>query len=385
MKNSQQTILFVVTKSVWGGAQKYVYDLATNLPADRFLPYVTAGPAPHGEANGKGTLFEKLAARHIPYHEIKNFQRDLALIRECAAGIEILRLLLRLRPQVLHTSSPKAAGIAGVAAWGYRLLTFFRYPLICIMTVHGWTIHETWRPRWQQRLIGFFSRLTNLFYHTIIVISRADYHTAIRERLAPAAKLALIPHGIHEPDYQFFSRDEARALLPLRIRNANPLIGTIGEWTTNKGHRYLIEAAIEIIKKNPDTRLVLFGWGEKKQQLSDLIQSYHLTGHISLIEGVHDAARFLKAFDIFVLPSVKEGLPYVLLEAKLAGVPIIATHVGGIPDIVDASCGILVPSADPALLADAVFSLLQKNLSSIERSPVRTIDAMIADTMRHYR
>ena len=372
MENSQNTILFVVTKSVGGGAQKYVYDLASRLPSKGFRVGVIAG--------GEGALAQKLRAGGIPYRAIFHFQRDVAFFKEIAAGIEIARLLLTIRPRVLHASSPKAAGITGAAAALCRLLTFFRYHPTMIMTVHGWTFQET-RPAWQRFFIRFFSRATALFYHHIIIISRADYHAALRERIAPARKLVLIPHGIDADDYSFLSRDEARAALPAHINNALFLVGSIGEWTANKNYAALIEAVKIIVNKNPDVRCVLFGWGEQKKLLANCIHRHNLTRHVFLIEGVTDAARYLKAFDVFVLPSLKEGLPYVLLEAQCAGVPIVATAVGGIPDIVNKTNGILVPPARPDLLAEAIL----KPHPSPSSSHVRSMEEMIADTIRCYQ
>lgn len=367
----EKTILFVVTKSVGGGAQKYVYDLASRLPSKGFRVGVAAG--------GEGALAQKLRARGIPYRAISHFQRDVAFFKEIAAGIEITRLLFNIRPHILHASSPKAAGITGIAAILCRLPTLFLYHPTMVMTVHGWTFHET-RPAWQRFFIRFFSRATALFYHHIIVISRADYHAALRERIAPARKLVLIPHGIDANDYSFLSREEARAALPTHINNALFLVGSIGEWTANKNYAALIEAAKIIVNKNPDVRCVLFGWGEQKKLLADLIYQHNLTRHVFLIEGIMDAARYLKAFDVFVLPSLKEGLPYVLLEAQCAGVPIVATAVGGIPDIVNETNGVLVPPARPDLLAEAIV----KPRPSPLPSRVRSMEEMIADTIRCY-
>lgn len=371
MENSQNTILFVITKSVWGGAQKYVYDLARSLRLKGFRVGVAAG--------GREALCEKIRASDIPYREIFSLQRDIAVFKEIAAGIEMTRLLLKIRPRIIHASSPKAAGIAGAAATLCNLLTFFQYKPIMIMTVHGWTFHEN-RPAWQRFSIRFFSRLTALFYHRVIVISRADYHAALRYQITPTHKLALIPNGIDANDYSFLSRNEARTTLPNHISDTPFLVGSIGEWTANKNYAALIEAANIIVKKSPEARFVLFGFGEQKQFLTSLIHRHNLIHHVFLIEGVADAARYLKAFDIFVLPSLKEGLPYVLLEAILAGAPIVATAVGGIPEIVNTTNGILVPPARPDLLAEAI--LKPRPLSSSSR--VRSLEEMIADTMRCY-
>lgn len=376
MDNSQ-TILFIVTKSVWGGAQKYIYDLARSLRLKGFRVGIAAG--------GAGALADKIRASNIPYREISSLQRDIAFLKEISAGIEIMRFLLKIRPRIIHASSPKAAGIAGMAAFLCMLITFFHYRPRMIMTVHGWTFHES-RPAWQRFFIRFLSRVTALFYHHVIVISRADYHAALRYHITSWHKLALIPLGINTDDYSFLSRDEARALFPNHMRAAPFLVGTIGEWTANKNYAALIEAASIIVKKNPEARFVLFGWGEQKQLLSDLIKTHNLDHHIALVEGVYDAARFLKAFDVFVLPSLKEGLPYVLLEAQCAGIPIVATAVGGIPEIINETNGILVTPNRSDLLADAILSINRVSPSKRheQNNSLRTLDDMLADTIHCY-
>ncbi len=136
---SKKKILYVITKSVWGGAGKYVYDLATNLPKDKFEVFVAAG--------GKDELAQKLIRAGIPYFEIKSFQRDINVIKEILAYFEILLLLLKIRPDIIHVNSSKAGGIVGVAAWDYRFLTF-NFKLKIIFTAHGWAFHES-RPKWQ--------------------------------------------------------------------------------------------------------------------------------------------------------------------------------------------------------------------------------------------
>lgn len=385
MENSKPpSILFVVTKSVWGGAQKYVFDLARALSSRGFRVGVAAG--------GNGALCEKLHAQNIPYRDIDSFQRDIAFIKDIAAGIEMVRLLLRVRPRVVHASSPKAAGIIGLAAFLARPCTFFRYAPTMVMTVHGWTFHEN-RTALQLFFIRLFSRFTALLYHRIIVLSRADYHAALRHRITPARKLVLIPHGIDASSYAFFSREEARRALPHAMQRAPLLVGAIGEWTANKNYKTLIEAVKIITNKQPDAHAVLFGWGEQKKFLNDLIHRHGLANHVVLIEGVTDAARYLKAFDVFVLPSLKEGLPYVLLEAQCAGIPIVATAVGGIPEIINETNGVIVPtestpalSVRPDLLADAILAVNSKMPSRHDATinAVRTLDDMVDDTIRCY-
>jgi len=309
-QKAKKKILYIITKSVWGGAGKYVHDLATALPQTKFETMVAAG--------GRGIMAEKIISSNIPYFEIKSFQRDVNLFKDILAPFEILLLLFKTKPDIIHVSSAKAGGTAGVAIFSYKLLAI-KHKILAIFTVHGWTFHEP-RPKWQIWLIKFFSKLTGLFYDKIICVSAHDYRSAIENKISSPKKLLIIHNGIRLEDYDFLERTEKRFT-----------VGTIGESVKNKGHKYLREA----IEKNTGINL-------------------------NIISDIPDAARYLKNFDIFVLPSLKEGLPYVLLEAGMAELPVIATNVGGIPEIIeDGKTGILINPADSQEIIMAVKKLME--------------------------
>src|SRR3989338_7976871 len=132
-------ILFVITKSVWGGAGKYVYDLATNLPKDKFDVRVAAAC--------EGELVQKLRQAGIVCYNIKNFQRDIGVLKDIAAFFEILKLLYRFKPDIINTNSSKAGGIVGAASFIYKLQRSLA-PLELIFTAHGWAFNEK-RSKWQ--------------------------------------------------------------------------------------------------------------------------------------------------------------------------------------------------------------------------------------------
>jgi len=118
---AQKTILYIITKSVWGGAQKYVRDLATGLPKDKFEVIIAAG--------GRGLLAQKIIKAGIPYFEIKGFQKNINIFKDIFAFFEILSLLFKTKPDLVHVSSAKAGGIAGIAIKIYSLLAT-RYSLL---------------------------------------------------------------------------------------------------------------------------------------------------------------------------------------------------------------------------------------------------------------
>src|SRR3989344_5348358 len=312
MQNSERTkIHFVITKSVWGGAQRYVFDLATHLPKDQFDVAVACGPSLETTAD---TLIDKLQKNNIAVCFIRHFQKSINPLKELFSFFEIISLCFRFQPDIIHSNSSKAGGIAGLAVFLYQLIPAHRTgrsqkPIKRIFTVHGWAFMETWRPRWQGALIRIASKATSLLQHHIIVISVCDLTATATYNVAPRHKVTLIHNGVSA--MEFIARKNAQQ--ELLGKECPFVIGTVAEWTKNKGVTHLIEAMSAITKEFPEATLCLIGWGEESEKLKVKSEKLGLRNCIYFLSK-SPAAPYLKAFDIFVLPSLKEGLPYTILE-----------------------------------------------------------------------
>ena len=311
---TKKKILFLVTKSNFGGAQRYVFDLATHLPKDRFECVVLCGAA-QGTSSA-GPLVERLTQAGIRTVFVPKLNRDIAG-SDITAYKAIARVIREERPDVIHLNSSKAGGLGALAA---RLAGV---PKI-IFTVHGWPFMEN-RNILSRGIIGMVSWLTALLSHTLIVVSDFDLRVAKSMPLV-SKKTARIYNGI-ELQMQFGSGDIVRKAFPVGAK----ITGTIGELHKNKNQVSLIEQA----KNNPSMYVAIVGEGELRAELAAQIVKNGLRDRVKLL-GYVPARDALKGFDVFALPSLKEGLPYVLLEAKLAGLPIIANRVGGVGEILDA-------------------------------------------------
>ena len=392
-------ILFVITKSNWGGAQRYVYDLAASLPSDRFDVAVAAGE--------RGLLIDRLRQAGIRTISVRHFARDVNPLHELRAFRELLHIYKTERPEIIHLNSSKAGALGALAATCYRLslsrpyltlkaalrlvqvLSFTSlYPKPytlnprVVFTAHGWGFKED-RNSIVRGLIFFASWFAALFQNHIIVLATSDLASALR--FIPRRKLSYIPLGITPID--FHNRQDARALLEKQIGKAiSPdafLVGTIAELTPNKGLSYLIDAIIgnpPIFAKatadkpsqpSPTDRgkenngsfglqAILIGDGELEDSLRARVLQNNLQDRVMFAGFVPNAARLLSAFDACVLPSLKEGLPYGIMEAMATGVPVIATHVGGIPDLIEhEQSGILVAPKNPRALADGISRIVR--------------------------
>lgn len=347
----KKKILFVITKSNFGGAQKYVYDLATKLPQKDFEVVVAVGTT--------GTLTNKLHEQGIRVIAIPSLERDVSPLKDFASFIKLWKIFRAERPDVVHLNSAKVSGLGALAGRLVGVPACAGRPKI-IFTAHGWAFNEN-RSYLSRLLIKILSWITVMLCHKTIAVSESvsrDMRWMGTER-----KITVIKNGIEQID--FFEKAKARACIGKLIHTEIPpdafLAGTIAELHPSKGLEYAVEAFAHLAKKNPNLYYVIFGGGQEKEHLHTLIERHKLHNRIYLAGFVKDAARYLKALDVFILPSTTEAFGYVLPEAGLAGLPVIATAVGGIPEIIDdEKTGLLVSPRNPRELARAIEQIIKE-------------------------
>lgn len=309
-------VLYVITKSNWGGAQTYAYTLpiaVAALGADVAVAFGGTGVA--GAPTGR--LAERLTERGIRTIFIPSFARDLSPLLEFKALFELVRIIRAERPEVLHLNSSKAGGLGSLAG------RIARVPHI-VFTAHGWPFTEKRNVMW--RLFAYLgSWATALLSHAVIVVSKRDLHLGMRLPFC-AHNMHLIYNGI-DLHMTFGSGAVIRNAFPPGAR----ITGTVGELTHNKNQIALVEMA----QDDPDAYIAIVGEGEERLSIERRIKELAIEDRVKLF-GFMPAAEVLKGFDVFALPSLKEGLPYVLLEARVAGLPIVANRVGGVGEILDA-------------------------------------------------
>ncbi|HCB35825.1 MAG TPA: hypothetical protein DEP25_04235 [Candidatus Taylorbacteria bacterium] len=373
MHERKRKILYVITKGSWGGAQRYVFDLATSLSKNEFDVEVAVGEG--------SFLKERLTAHGIRVVSVPALQRDVSFVKEIHSFLFLYKIFRTFpRPDIVHLNSSKAGALGALAA---RIAGVPR----TIFTAHGWPFKEEKNFLW--RIFAWLaSYITALFSTDIITVASLEFEQA-KAMPFVAPKVRLIHNGIRPPHY--LSREEAREKLGLP--KEIPVIGSIGELTRNKNYAELISATRQLARER-DCKLVIIGGGEDLAEMAENTQNDPvLRGRVILCGFKEDAYTYLKAYDIFALPSLKEGLPYVLLEAGGASLPVVASSVGGIPDIVEnGKTGLIVPPKDSKLLEGALRELLEqeemrKELGCALKERVEktfSFEHMSAETMRVY-
>ncbi len=331
-------ILFLITKAETGGAQKYVSDMAYAAYHEGFDVTVAS------EKNGY--LRESLKESNIAFYEIKHSEREIHFLKDVKLFWELFRLIRKEKPDIVHLNSSKIGAMGAIAG------KIAGVPRI-IFTAHGWAFNDP-RPQWQKIVIKFISRFAARFQDAIICVSKYDKKRALELKIAPEKKLAVVHNGINLSAFKPLARASARARLALGEKDF--VVGTIANFYKTKSLDTLVLTAISA--RAAHAKFVIIGEGPEKQKIENIIAKYKLENRFILIGALPSAAMYLKAFDIFALPSKKEGLPYALLEAMAAKLPCVAGAVGGIPEIIrDGENGVLIPHLTPGTLGDAIAGL----------------------------
>jgi glycosyltransferase involved in cell wall biosynthesis len=315
-------IIYIITRLNIGGAEMMLLDLARHLSPEFFEVKVAT-------VVGNGPLVEDFRKAGI---EVSVFEKK----GKIGLGViwKIRRYLRREKPEIVHTH------LFGGDTWGRAAAILARVPII-ISTEHNTNLDEGWGKRKIKKFLSFFTK-------KIVAVSQAvrDYSVA-RDRIK-AKKIVVIPNGIEIEKFSVAEKDRF---------SDPPVVSVVGRLEEQKGHKYLFEA-LNLIKTIPWVLWVV-GDGSLKSNLELLAKDLDLRERIIFLGARRNIAEILSQIDIFVLPSLWEGLGLAVLEAAAAGKPIVASRVGGIPEIItDGKTGILVEPKNVKSLADGLEHML---------------------------
>lgn len=365
-------IIYGITKSNMGGAQRYVFDLATEAKKLGHDVAVICG--------GDGPLVKKLIQSKVKVISLPYLRRDISIVDEFRALHFIFRTLYIEKPDVFHTNSSKMGGLGNLAALlaGVNKIIF---------TSHGWAFNEP-GPEWVKLPIKFFTWLTIFLSDKTICVSERT-RKDISNFPFIQHKLFTIYNGIS--NFDLLDRNAARRNLGIHDLDTL-LVGTLSELHPVKGLDTLLEAWSKFSRKT-DATLVLMGDGEIRENLEDYAEHLGISDKVILKGYVDNAREHLSSLDIFCLPSRSEALPYTLLEAGLASRPVIATYVGGTPEVIENGLnGALIPPDDSETLFSTLMLLsqdkpLRDRLGSALNATVKekfSLEKMVKETLSLY-
>lgn len=339
-------VLRLITRLNVGGPAQQALLLTERLDRARFDTELVVGQTGRGEGD-----MMTLRPTHVSPVVIPGLGREISPLVDTRALLRVVRVVRRFRPHVVHTHLAKAGFIGRVAA---RLSGT---PVI-VHTFHGHAFRGYFDP-FRTRVFLEVERALARISTRIIAISPGQKDEIRQLRIASEPKLIMVPLGI---ELTSFLDPPCGALRhELGLGQDVPLIGIVGRLVPIKAVDVFVDAMALVARKRLDARFVIVGDGELRPSLEARAQRVGLGDRLFFLGWRPDLRLVYGDLDVVVLTSDNEGTPVSVLEALAAGRAVVATAVGGVPDVLGQSeRGILVPRREPSSVADAVMSLLQR-------------------------
>jgi glycosyltransferase involved in cell wall biosynthesis len=355
--------LHIDTQRTWRGGQRQVLLTVLGLRERGYRSVLVAHP--------EGELAQRASEGHDLLKLAPRTEVDLH------AGWRLSRIIKELKPDVVHAHDPHAVAAASLALAFNTSVA--RPPLMASRRV-AFHLKAHAFSRWKYHQVDCF------------LAASESIHSVLLNDGVEASKIVTVYEGIdiHRIQAETPVNIHAELWLPVHA----PIVGATGALTAEKGHRHLIDAAALVVREVPDARFVILGEGDHRPVLERQIKELRLDKHVFLPGFRADVLGFLQSFDLFVMPSIFEGLGTSLLDAMAAGKATVATRTGGIPEVVvDGDTGLLVPPRDHHALAQAIVTLLkdeqlrkQMGAAGLERvQRVFSADRMVERTLDVYR
>lgn len=364
MKDGKQIIAYLV-RPAEGGIKSHVLTLMNGLVRlGRIEPVLICPP--------DSSLYEE--AREAGHRVIPlGLVGEISPAKDLLTSLRLRWILHKLRPDVLHIHSTKAGFVGRLAVIPKR-----RRPRV-ILTVHSFVFDE--RVKWLRRMIvGLIERVLLTFTDRIVVVSNALKEELVTQMRLDPAKIEVIYNGVVFRD------------IP-RSEHAGIRVGTVARLAPQKGVEHFIRAAALVKKKYRSAKFIIVGDGPFRYWLETMAQQYGVRDRTEFTGFRSDALSITAGFDVFVMTSMRETFGMALVEAMSLGVPVVASNVGGIPEIVDGSTtGLLAEPGDAEDIAKKICALLKDKYlaAQIGRAGFESVRAkftaerMLADVQRTY-
>lgn len=339
-------VFHVITKLAVGGAQETALRCASGLAETGYDVVLVSGP----EHDAEGSLADEVRRRDIELLVVPSLRRAIRPHRDLAALWMLVALFRRERPTIVHTHSSKAGVLGRLAA------RIAGVPFV-VHTVHGWSFNES-TGRWGRRLAILLERALARMTDVLVVVTPRDADKGLRCGIGRRSQYRVVRSGLDLSEFRASAGRRARARGALGIPHDARVVGCVTRLAVQKDPLTMLRAWAEIAGAVPGVRFVIVGDGPLRREVEAELDRSGIAERTLLLGVRRDVAEVLASFDVFVLTSRWEGLPRAVIEAMAAGVPVVATDVDGVAEVIDDRLtGRLVPPGNAHAMASVILEL----------------------------
>ena len=280
--------------------------------------------------------------------------REIEIKKDVKAILKVRKLLKQIKPDIVYLHSSKAGAIGRIA-----LAFDFRIPVL--YNAHGWYFNATISKK-KKKFFALIEKMLALKTKMIINISKSEYDSAIKNKIAPEKKMCIIENGIDFDKFKDNNKYRKETREKYNIKDEEIVIGVVGRLSEQKDPMTMIKAFKLVNDVKSNTKLMYVGSGNLEEDVKEYAKQAGILDKIIITGWVSNVEEYIPAFDIAVLPSKWEGFGLVLIEYMACDKPIVASDIGGIPDIIkDKENGLLCKCNDYKDLSEKLLYLINNN------------------------
>jgi len=341
-------VVRIIARLNIGGPAIHTILLTAGLNDQRFESMLVTGV----EGKYEGNMLDLAAAKGVEPIIIPQLRRNVDPLGSLITLFKLYRLMRRERPHIVHTHTA-TAGLLG------RLAAKLAGVPVILHTFHGHVLHGYFGPL-QSKALVWMERLLARLSDRIVTVSEGQRQELAAYGIAPLEKITVVPLGFELEELLACESHRGELRRELGLTDGNKLVGIVARLVPIKNHHLFLQAAQVVAEAVPQARFLVVGDGELREELEVYARDLGLDEKAFFTGWRRDLPRLYADLDVVALTSINEGTPVSLIEALAAGVPVVATAVGGVPDVVvDGETGYLVEAGDVKGLAEAIIELLR--------------------------
>ncbi len=339
---AKKTIVHIAQSA--GGVAEYLYMFLKNFKRKDYENILIASQD-----------YENQLDRFKPYTSniyIVPMVREIEPKNDIKAILKVRKVLKQIKPDIVYLHSSKAGAIG-------RIALAFNFKTKILYNAHGWYFNAQISDK-KKKIFAIIEKILAIKTDKIINISKSEYESALKYKIAPEKKMCIIENGIDFTKFENNDKYREETRKKYHIADNEIVIGVVGRLTEQKDPITMIKAFELVHKENKNTRLMYVGSGELEENVKQYAKEKNILDKIIITGWVDNVEKYIPAFDIAVLPSKWEGFGLVLIEYMACDKPIIATNVGGISDIIE-NCknGMLCNAQDYKAIGKTIINLIK--------------------------